>query len=279
MKEEQIEQELENNNADMVFPTNEGYVKVGNIERVRDVIISKSVRVSKLIEESELKGKTFKAEITIKDNVTLILLVAEEEKKNKEGAQAVPATSFSPVKTSPKQRIKFKDWEAIGTSRAGRIYKEVVNRILEEYKDGIGPKQGIIPNVIREMYGEHLKEMSVISYASMYKRYIRENKLAVERPVKEQKRNDPDIGEPIVKPSHIEYNPKGKYLLPIKKVIEIWDSLPDLFAFKQVKALVPAYIMQSAARVDTAKFIIKQFLEIAEFGCEETSAGVFKKEK
>ena len=52
MSEEEIEQELENNKVDIVFPTNEGYVKVENIERVRDVIISKSVRVSKLIEGS-----------------------------------------------------------------------------------------------------------------------------------------------------------------------------------------------------------------------------------
>ena len=75
----------------------------------------------------------------------------------------------------------------------------------------------------------------------------------------------------------IEYNPKGKYLLPINKVVEIWDLLPDLFEFKQVKALVPAYIMQSDPRIDAAKFIIKQFLEIAEFGCVETSPGFFKK--
>ena len=57
---EELEQELENNKVDIVFPTNEGYVKVENIERVRDVIIRKSVRVSKLIEELEVKGKTFK---------------------------------------------------------------------------------------------------------------------------------------------------------------------------------------------------------------------------
>ena len=74
---EGIEQELENNEADMVFPTNEGYVKVENIERVRDVIISKSLRVSKITEASELKGKTFKAEITIKDTVMLIKLLRE----------------------------------------------------------------------------------------------------------------------------------------------------------------------------------------------------------
>ena len=276
MSEEEIEQELENNKVDIVFPTNEGYVKVENIERVRDVIISKSVRVSKLIEGSEFKGKTFKAEITIKDNVTLILLVAEEEKKNKEGAQAVPATLFSPVVSSPKQRIKFKGWEAIGTTSMGRIYKEVVNRMLGKYKGGVEPDFKTFTKIIREMYGEHLKESSLISYASIYKRYIRENKLTVDPPAEGSKTKSA-IVKPIVKPSQIEYNPKGKYLLPMNKVVEIWDLLPDLFKFKQVKALVPAYIMQSGPRTDTAKFIIKQFLGIAEFGCEETSAGVFKK--
>ena len=207
------------------------------------------------------------------------LLDGKEEDDFKTGgeAQAVPATSFSPVMSSPKQRIKYRDWEAIGKSSAGIIYKEVVTRILEEYKEGIEPKQGIISKVIREMYGEHLTKSSLISYASVYKRYIRENKLAPKPLVKKPKTNNPHIGEPIVKHSQIEYNPKGKYLLPIKKVLEIWDLLPDEFEYKQVKALVPAYIMQSASRIATAKFIIKQFLEIAEFECEETTPGVFKK--
>ena len=273
MREEEIEQELGNNKADMVFPTNEGYVKVENIEKVRDVIISKSVRVSKIIEESELKGKTFKAEITIKDTVMLILLLTEEEKKPE---------FFSPVISSPKQRIKFRDWEAIGVSSAGRIYKQVVNRILEEYKDGIEPKQGIISNVIREMYGEHLTKSSLSSYASVYKRYIRENKLAVEPSAKEQKTNNLHIGEPIVNPSQItqsrkKHEPKTKELLPMEKVVEIWELLPDEFEYKQVKALVPAHIFQSSSRIDTVNYIIKQFLDNPAFECEETLPGVFKK--
>ena len=160
----------------------------------------------------------------------------------------------------------------------GRIYKEVVDRMLGEYKDGVEPPFKTFTKIIQEMYGEHLKESSLKSYASIYKRYIVENKLAVEPPTEDSKTKS-TIAKPIVKPSQIEYNPKGQYLLPIKKVIEIWDLLPSEFEFKHVKALVPAYIMQSGPRTDTAKFIIKQFLEIAEFGCEETSAGVFKKQK
>ena len=202
--------------------------------------------------------------------------VRKEKEQHKEKSQAVSATPFfSPVVSSPKQRIKFKGWEAIGTTSMGRIYKEVINRMLGEYKGGVEPDFKTFTKIIREMYGEHLKESSLISYASIYKRYIKENKLAVVPSSKEPKSED--IKKPVIKHSQIEYNPKGKYLLPIEKVLEIWNLLPDEFGFKQVKALVPAYIMQSAARIDTAKFIIKQFLEIAEFGCEETMPGVFKK--
>ena len=197
-----------------------------------------------------------------------------KEKEHKKVPQPTPG--FSPPITSTKQRIKFKGWEPLATSKAGRIYKEVINRILEEYKEGAEPKQGTIPNIIREMYGEHISKGSVTSYASVYKRYIKENKLAVVASSKEPKSED--IKKTVIKHSQIEYNPKGKYLLPIEKVLEIWNLLPDEFEFKQVKALVPAYIMQSGSRNDTAKFIIKQFLEIAEFGCVETSPGVFKKE-
>ena len=105
----------------------------------------------------------------------MILLVTEEEKKDKEGAQAVHTTSFSSVKTSPKQRIKYKNWEALATTGNGTtIYKEVVNRILEEYKEDVEPDIKTISQIIREMYGKHLKETSIASYVSMYKRYIRE---------------------------------------------------------------------------------------------------------
>lgn len=251
------------------------------IEIKADVLMLKVPLTREGIAAVRAMVNVFEAMLTEDENLFKELLTEEGEEHEDDGIHAVPATSFSPVISSPKQRIKFKDWEAIGTSRAGRIYKEVVNRILEEYKDEIAPKPGVIPNIIREMYGEHLTKNSIISYASVYKRYIKENKLAVEPPVEDPKTNSLHIVEPIikpiVKPSHIEYSPKGKYLLPIKKVIEIWELLPDEFEYKQVKALVPAYIMQSAARIDTAKFIIKQFLEIAEFGCEEASPGYFKK--
>jgi hypothetical protein len=275
MREEEIEQELENNEADIVFPINEGYVKVENIERVRDVIISKSVRVSKLIEESELKGKTFKAEITIKDNVTLIRLLVEEKEKNKEGAQAF----FSPVISSPKQRITFKNWEAIGTTSMGRIYKEVVDRMLGEYKDGVEPPFKTFTKIIQEMYGEHLKESSLKSYASIYKRYIVENKLAVELPAKELKTNNLHIGEPIVKVHKKEFKPKIKELLPIEKVCEIWNLLPDEFTYKQVKALIPAGTMQSGVRIDATNYTLREFKRNPAFECEETSPGMFKKSK
>ena len=74
---EEIKKELEKNEADMIFPSNAGYIKVENIEKVRDITISKSLRISRIIEEPKLKEKTFKAEITIKDTVTLIKLLIE----------------------------------------------------------------------------------------------------------------------------------------------------------------------------------------------------------
>ena len=270
MVNEETEQELEKNKADMIFPTNKGYVKVESIEKGRGVTISKSHRISKIIDVSTLKGKTFEAEITIKDTVMLIMLV-----KEKELGEPAPIPTFQPLYSSPKQRVKFKDWTPVGKSRTGRMYKEVVDRMLEAYKEG-EPKTEDLSAIVREMYGNHLKNTSIASYVSMYKVYIRENKLIVEPPAEESKTKS-TIVKPIVKPSQIEYSPKGTYLLPIKTVIEIWELLPSEFEFKQVQALVPAYIMQSGPRADTAKFIIKQFLEIAEFGCEETSAGFFKK--
>ena len=275
MKEEEIEQELENNKADMVFPTNEGYVKVENIERVRDVIISKSHRFSKIIERSELKGKTFKAEITIKDTVTLILLLAEE-KEPEEGASI-----FSPVISSPKQRIKFKDWEAVANTKKGmRVYKEVISRMLEEYKDGVAPATEIFSQIIREMYGEHLKGDSIATYTSLYKRYITENKLAIMPPQEDDSvKTALDASIKSVEEDLEQFKPKGKELHSMEKVAEIWDLLPDEFEYKQVKAQVPISIMQSTSRIDTANYIIKQFLDNPAFACVETSPGVFKKKE
>ena len=78
-------------------------------------------------------------------------------------------------------------------------------------------------------------------------------------------------------PPQPKFKPKGKELLPLEKVVEIWDMLPDEFGYKQVKALVPVSILQSEGRVGATNYIIKQFLSIPEFGCEEPSPGVFLK--
>ena len=169
-------------------------------------------------------------------------------------------TPFFPPKSSPKQRIKYKEWEAVANTEKGFvIYKEVLSRMLEEYKDGVVPATEIFSQIIREMYGEHLKEDSIATYTSLYKRYIKENKLAIKHQ-----------GNKIKKP-------KTKDLLPMDKVIEIWNLLPSEFTNKQVKALVPAHIMQTAPRIDTTNYILKQFLDNPAFECEETSPGIFSK--
>ena len=197
-----------------------------------------------------------------------------KEKEHKKGPQPTPG--FSPPITSPKQRIKFKGWEPLATSKIGRIYKEVVNRLLEEYKEGVEPKQGIIPNIIREMYGEHMSKGTIASYASVYKSYIKENKLAEKLSVKGK--NNLHIHEEkkaVLLP--ITHSANAKEPISIQKVAEIWNALPMEFTNKQVKARVPVSISQSAPRIDATNFIIKQFLDLSVFKCEETSPGVFKK--
>ena len=171
------------------------------------------------------------------------------------------STPFSPPKSSPKQRIKFKEWEAVAKTEKGFvIYKEVMSRMLGEYKDGVAPATEIFSQIIREMYGEHLKGDSIATYTSLYKRYIEENKLAIKHPQEKRKS-------------------KTKDLLPMDKVVEIWNLLPSEFTYKQVKSLVPAHIMQTAPRIDTANFLIKQFLDNPAFECEETFPGVFSKKE
>ena len=203
--------------------------------------------------------------------------VRKEKEEHKEKSQAVSATSsFSIPVSSPKQRIKFKGWEPLATSKIGRIYKEVVNRLLEEYKEGVEPKQGIIPNIIREMYGEHMSKGTIASYASVYKSYIKENKLAEKLSVKGK--NNLHIHEEkkaVLLP--ITHSANAKEPISIQKVAEIWNALPMEFTNKQVKARVPVSISQSAPRIDATNFIIKQFLDLSVFKCEETSPGVFKK--
>lgn len=203
--------------------------------------------------------------------------IRKEKGQHKEKSQAVSATPFfSPVVSSPKQRIKFKGWEAIGTTSMGRIYKEVVDRMLGEYKEGVEPAFETFTKIIREMYGEHLKESSLASYASIYKRYIKENKLAEKLSVKEG--NNLHIHgkkKAVILP--ITHSGNAKEPITIQKVAEIWNALPMEFTNKQVKARVPVSISQSAPRIDATNFIIKQFLDLSVFKCEEISPGVFKK--
>lgn len=210
-------------------------------------------------------------------------LTEREKGEPKEKSQAVSATPFfsTPV-PSPKQRIKFKGWEAVAKTRIGIIYKEIINHMLEKYtEDGIEPTTEILSQAIQEMHGKELKANTLASYVCIYKRYIKENKLAMRSPAKEQKENNlyiPDIKEPAIKSPQKRFTPKEKELLPIEKVAEIWNLLPDEFEYKKVKALVPVHISQSNIRIDATNYVIKQFLNNPEFECKETTPGVFKKE-
>lgn len=192
-----------------------------------------------------------------------------------------PETPSPQQKNAPYiQKSKFRGWEAIGRSRIGMIYKEVVNRILEEYKEGVEPENEIFSKLIQEMYGEHLTKSSIATYISAYRVYIRENKLAIKPKPPQGEDSDKtgldasikSLGEDLK-----QFKSKGKELLPIEKVAEIWGLLPNEFEYKQVKALVPVSIMQSEGRVEATNYIIKQFLSIPEFECEEPSPGVFVK--
>lgn len=206
----------------------------------------------------------------------------KEREQHKEEPQEISGTAFfSPPMSSPKQRIKFKGWEPVAKTRIGIIYKEVINRMLEEYtEDGIEPTTEILSQAIQEMHGKELKVNTLASYVSVYRRYIKEYKLAVKPPIKKQKENNlyiPEEGESTVKHSTKETN--SKELLPIEKVAEIWDLLPDEFEYKKVKSRVPVHISQSFPRIDTTNFIIKQFLNHPLFACEETTPGSFKKKE
>ena len=179
------------------------------------------------------------------------------------GGEVQPKTTpiqFSPSQiSSPVQRLRAKGWKAIAKVRTGLIYKEVVDRLLEEYVGGVEPENKIFSKLIREMYGNQLKDSSINTYVGVYRSYIRKNKLSATTPPQKK------------------YKPKGEELLPIEKVVEVWDLLPDKFLYKDVRALVPTHIMQSQPRIETSNFLIKQFLAIPEFGCKETEPGVFVK--
>ena len=179
-----------------------------------------------------------------------------------EPPQNPTAPPISPVQPSYSSRLKYPNWNAVGRSRTGLIYKEVVDRFLDEYKKGVEPSFETLSKIIQEMYYRaHLKESSIATYVGIYRSYIRKNKLAVTpSPLPQQ-----------------AFKPKGKELLPMEKVVEVWDMLPSKFVYKNVKALVPPSIMQSEGRVAATNYIIKQFLGIPEFGCEEPSPGVFVK--
>ena len=186
-----------------------------------------------------------------------------DSEKNLKTSEDKTTSPFSPPISSPKQRIKFKDWEAIAMTKAGILYKEVVDRFLEEYKDSAEPVTEKLFQIIREMYGEHLKKNTIATYVSQYKRYIRENKLAEAHFTKEEYKEDA----------------KNLRVIPIEKVVEIWNLLPGEFTYKQVKALIPVSIMQSDARVDATNYAIREFKVNPTFECEETSPGVFLKKE
>lgn len=198
--------------------------------------------------------------------VRAMVTLLEEEFIGEEKVKGVGKTqpnlpTFSPVIPSSKQRTKFKDWNALAKTRAGTLYKEVIDRFLIEYKDGVEPLTENLFQIIREMYGKHLKETSIASYVSMYKRYIRENKLAEAHFTKEDYKKDA----------------KNLRVIPIDKVVEIWSLLPGEFTYKQVKALIPPGTMQSGSRIAVTNYTIREFKENPAFECEETSPGMFKK--
>ncbi len=187
--------------------------------------------------------------------------------KRKKPSEDKATSPFSPPVSSSKQRIKFKNWTPIATTTSGTLYKEVIDRFLVEYKDGIEPIIENLFQIIREMYGQELKHASVATYVSQYKRYIRENQLA-ENPLAKT----PSEGRE-------EYKEGVTCLreIPIDDVVKIWNLLPSEFTYKQVKALIPAGTMQSGARIDATNYVIREFKENPAFECKETSSGEFEK--
>ena len=252
------------------------------LEIIAEDIIVKVPNTPKGIAVFKAMLKLLEVVFTEEENHTETQLTGKAKEQHKKKSQEISGTAFfSPPMSSPKQRIKFKGWKPVAKTRIGIIYKEIINRMLEEYtEDGIEPTTEILSQAIQEMHGKELKVNTLASYVSVYKRYIKENKLAAEPSAKEQKTNNlyiADIEEPTVKPSQERFKPKEKELLSIEKVAEIWDLLPDEFEYKKVKALVPVHISQSFPRIDATNYIIKQFLDNPGFECEEITPGVFKK--
>ena len=192
--------------------------------------------------------------------VTFLEVDLGGEEKKKHEPDLSPFSHITPL---PNQRMSFKEWEPLVKTKAGTLYKEVASRVLEMYKDGVEPPSKEVSLVIREMYGDRIKETSVAAYTSRYKRYIRENKLAE---------------TPSETHSNIGYK-KSLTLrkIPMEQVCKIWNLLSDEFSFKQAKALITTDITQSGARIDACNFTIKEFKENPAFGCLETSPGIFLK--
>jgi len=136
------------------------------------------------------------------------VLEVEVEKPVIFGEEVQTPTPIQPNPTKPisQRRFKHKNWEIITKIRRAIIYKEVLNRLLEEYKEGVEPTTAKLSDIIVEMYGRHLKEKTIATYVSVYRKYITDNKLAVGPSTKNQKTNNLHIGEPIVSPSKKRYN-------------------------------------------------------------------------
>lgn len=217
---------------------------------------------AELIGEEKIKSK---GEVSPKSEA--------DSKKPVKMSEDKTTSPFSPPLSSPKQRIKFKNWEAIATAKSGTLYKEGIARFLIEYKGGTEPSIEKLSQIIQEMYGKELKDTSIATYVSIYKRYIRENKLC-------QNIIPPQPKEVLIHPFKKLNDYKTSINLreiPIEKVAEIWNLLPDKFTNKQVKALIPCGTMQSGARIDATNFTIRAFKENPAFECEEISPGEFQK--
>ena len=206
-----------------------------------------------------------------------------EEEKRVGNAQPNQKAPLSPSNRSPRRRILAKHWEAIAKGSAGIIYKEVLNAFLEEYKKEKKPSPETFYRIISEMYGEQLKKSSLSAYASMYKVYIRKNKLA--KTSIDALNTSKEVPDTRAKKLPETHSGNGGYKegvtvlrpIPIEKVVEIWNLLPGKFTNKEIKAHIPADIQQSGARIDATNYVIREFLKNTAFKCKETSPGTFLK--
>ena len=203
--------------------------------------------------------------------------------------------SISPSLPPPRRRAQSKGWKPVCKGTCGVIYAEVINALLEEYKDGERPTTATFYRIILEMYGKHLKEKSLSGYASMYRTHIRENKLAESlsngEHKKETQKKKPAVkyhpdqdgyakftqGNKLNVGSYKGDQPGTKDPLTIEEVAEIYNILPAEFTYRKLKSLIPVHISQTPARIDAANFAIKQFLKNTAFKCEKTSPGTFLK--